>query len=249
MESFLYIMEAVMTIGEIIKNRREELKMTQDELARLVGYKHKASITKIESGERKLMQDKILVFSKALRFTPEQLMGWDTKATEQMTFTDKEKEHIKKYRALDQRGRDTVDFILNVEYEHTQQLRMAYKKEGAMIHYPFAGYLAAAGRWVYVDADDVKDNYVYVKVKDGATFVFGVSGDSMEPEFYNGDLVYVQRTKELEFGDIGIFLIGNEYYIKEYGPDGLHSKNPNYPVMPGTPDIQVIGKVIGKVEE
>ena len=238
-----------MDMGKKIEMLRKQRGMTLEELGDKVGV-GKSTVRKWENGMiANMRRDKIAKIAAALGVTPGNLMGWDTSTPEKPSFTDKEIEHIKKYRSLDQRGRDTVDFILNVEYEHTQQLRMANKKEGAMIHYPFAGYLAAAGRWVYMDADDVKDNYVYVKVKDGATFVFGVSGDSMEPEFYNGDLVYVQRTKELEFGDIGIFLIGSEYYIKEYGPDGLHSKNPNYPVMPGTPDIQVIGKVIGKVEE
>lgn len=66
-----------MNIGERIKNLREAKGMTQDELAIRVGYKHKTSISKLEAGERKLMQDKILVFAKALETTPEAIMGWD----------------------------------------------------------------------------------------------------------------------------------------------------------------------------
>lgn len=66
-----------MTIGERIKFMREQLGLTQDELAVRVGYKHKTSINKIETGERKLMQDKILAFAHALETTPEAIMGWD----------------------------------------------------------------------------------------------------------------------------------------------------------------------------
>lgn len=66
-----------MTVGEIVKNRREDLQMTQEELASRIGYRHKTSINKIESGKQKIMQDKILAFAKALQITPEQLMGWE----------------------------------------------------------------------------------------------------------------------------------------------------------------------------
>jgi len=60
-----------------IKNRRTELGMTQDELARLVGYSDRTSIAKIESGKVDLQQSKIALFAKALRTTQSELMGWE----------------------------------------------------------------------------------------------------------------------------------------------------------------------------
>lgn len=39
-----------MTIGERIKFKREELDISQDELARRLGYKSRSSINKIELG-------------------------------------------------------------------------------------------------------------------------------------------------------------------------------------------------------
>ena len=71
----------------------------------------------------------------------------------------------------------------------------------------------------------------------------------MQPTYEDGQKVYVRRTTELEFNDIGLFQIGNEYYIKELGPDGLHSHNPKWPVIPKSDDIVVIGKVLGVVED
>ncbi len=53
-------------IGEIIKNRRIELGMTQDELAEKTGYKTRSSINKIEKGFNDLPRNKIELFSKAL---------------------------------------------------------------------------------------------------------------------------------------------------------------------------------------
>ena len=237
-----------MTIGEIIRNRREELKMTQEELAALVGYKHKTSINKIEAGKQKIMQDKILIFANALQFTPEQLMGWDNPEPEvSVNLTDWESKRIDMYRSLDQRGRDVVNYILDEEYFRCQQLQEAAKYNDSLVPMLFAGYRAAAGRWIYDENMEVET--ILVKRKEGADFVIGVSGDSMEPDYNDGDMVYVKRTPQLDFGDVGLFQIGDEYYVKELGPDGLHSRNPKWPVIPKSEDIIVVGKVLGKVEK
>lgn len=66
-----------MTIGQRVKIRREELGMSQEELATKVGYKSKSSINKIELGFRVLTQSKIKVIADALETTPSYIMGWD----------------------------------------------------------------------------------------------------------------------------------------------------------------------------
>ena len=66
-----------MDIGHRIKERRELLGMSQDELAKKVGYKSRSSINKIESDGRGLPQSKIVAFAKALETTPAYLMGWE----------------------------------------------------------------------------------------------------------------------------------------------------------------------------
>ena len=58
-----------------IKARREDLQMTQDELAKLTGYKSKTSITKIEGGKVDPPQSKIVAFANALQTTVDYLMG------------------------------------------------------------------------------------------------------------------------------------------------------------------------------
>lgn len=65
------------TIGDRIKARRIELDMSQDELARLVGYKSRSSINKIESDGRLLPQRKIMEIANALNTTPAYIMGWE----------------------------------------------------------------------------------------------------------------------------------------------------------------------------
>lgn len=64
------------SIGNRIKNRREELGLSQDELAQKLGYKSRSSINKIESGERNLTQSKIKAIADALNTTPGYIMGW-----------------------------------------------------------------------------------------------------------------------------------------------------------------------------
>ncbi len=53
-------------IGAIIKKRRIELNMTQDELAEKTGYKTRSSINKIEKGCNDLPRSKMELFAKAL---------------------------------------------------------------------------------------------------------------------------------------------------------------------------------------
>lgn len=68
-----------MRLYERIKSRREELGLSQEELAHRVGYKDRSSIAKIESGVNDITQSKIAIFAKALETTTLWLMG-DTEA-------------------------------------------------------------------------------------------------------------------------------------------------------------------------
>jgi transcriptional regulator with XRE-family HTH domain len=64
-----------MSIGARIKSRREELGLSQEELAELTGYKHKSSISKLELS-RNLPLRKVEVLAEALKCDPGYLMGW-----------------------------------------------------------------------------------------------------------------------------------------------------------------------------
>lgn len=65
-----------MTIGEKIKERRIQLDMTQEELAKKTGYKSRSSINKIELS-RDMPLKKAQVFAKVLDLPLSYLMGWD----------------------------------------------------------------------------------------------------------------------------------------------------------------------------
>lgn len=63
-------------IGKRIRIRREELGITQEELASKLGYKSKTTIAKIENGTNDIVQSKVIEFAQALDTTPAYLMGW-----------------------------------------------------------------------------------------------------------------------------------------------------------------------------
>lgn len=65
-----------MTIGERIRLKREELGLTQDELAKKLGYKSRSSVNKIENS-RELPLKKVKMMANILDCSPSYLMGWD----------------------------------------------------------------------------------------------------------------------------------------------------------------------------
>ena len=65
------------TIGNNISRFRKELGMTQEDLAKLMGYKSKSTINKIELGINDIPQSKIVQFAQVLGTTPAELMGWE----------------------------------------------------------------------------------------------------------------------------------------------------------------------------
>ena len=64
-------------IYQRIKMRREELGLSQEALAKRMGYKSKSSINKIEMGINDIPQSKVLAFARALNTTTAYLMGDD----------------------------------------------------------------------------------------------------------------------------------------------------------------------------
>lgn len=70
-----------MTIGDKIKYYRERIGMSQDELAKKVGYNSRSAVCKIESGNRELRQKGIILFANALGIDPVMLLDDRKSAT------------------------------------------------------------------------------------------------------------------------------------------------------------------------
>lgn len=117
--------------------------------------------------------------------------------------------------------------------------------------YPYNFYEvpASAGTGMPLDYSTCKIIELKNKAPDGTDYIIPIGGDSMEPTYLNGDCVFVQKTTQLTFGDIGIFFKDGNVYIKEYSKKGLKSLNPKYPIIPCDENVTCLGKVLGKVNE
>lgn len=95
----------MLKLYENIRNRRLELTLTQDELARRLGYSGKSMIAKIEKGLVDLPQSKIEAFASALYTTPASLMGW-TDDQPAVTLRPDESSLLADYNKLNDTGKD-----------------------------------------------------------------------------------------------------------------------------------------------
>lgn len=79
-----------------------------------------------------------------------------------------------------------------------------------------------------------------------ADFAVEVDGDSMEPDYHDGDIVFVKLSEDVPVGAVGLFVHDGKGYIKERGEKYLISRNPDYPDIHG--ECRAVGVVIGKAE-
>lgn len=170
----------------------------------------------------------------------------------------KEIEHIEKYRSLDPYGQETVSYILDREVARVAYLQERDKQitdlekslnmsSATLRIYTYMRKIASAGKGFYFE--DIPTDTIEAPYHEDADFIIGVNGDSMEPTYSDGDMVYVQKCQGVNTGEIGIFILNNECLIKEAGENGLISHNPKYSLIPGNENILCVGKVLGKVIE
>jgi len=119
--------------------------------------------------------------------------------------------------------------------------------------YDYYDHPASAGTGPYLN--DVRVERIELPVDIDADFVIPIKGDSMEPDYHDGDLVFIQTSVDLNDGVIGVFNYNGDAYIKQLVIDKeqayLHSLNPAYKDMPITPetDFRIIGEVVDLYRE
>ena len=110
---------------------------------------------------------------------------------------------------------------------------------------------ASAGVGNFLDGDNFTEVEVGEEVPATADFGIRISGDSMEPRFVNGQIVWVQKQDTLNSGEIGIFFLDGNAYCKKLQDDGkglyLISLNNNYDPIAITENqtFKIFGKVVG----
>ena len=185
-----------MQLKDRIRQRREELGLSQDELAKRLGYKSRSSINKIELGKTDIAQSKIVAFANALNTTPGYLMGNENKIPSNIIPIDASMEFVP---------------------------------------IPIIGSVAAGMNCLAEENIIGYEPMLKSDLKGGGDFTFlTVKGDSMYPEFKEGDLAFVRLQKSVDSGSYAVVIIdGEEGVIKKVVYDSnwieLRSINPMYP--------------------
>lgn len=232
-----------MALSNNLKEARLKKGITQEELAKLVG-KTKNVISNWERGDNKPDADTLFLLCDILNVDANFLLGWEN--NQNLSLSLKEQDYIKKYRDLDDHGKDLVDTILLKEYDRC--VKETEEIYNATVMKPsFQACLSAGtGQFVF---DDIPSELVEVpaEYKD-IDFVIGVSGDSMEPTYFDGDKVMIKK-QEVQIGQIGAFMINGVALLKELGENRLISHNKEYDdlLFNEYMKIDCIGKVIGKL--
>lgn len=80
-----------------------------------------------------------------------------------------------------------------------------------------------------------------------ADYAVRVSGNSMMPRFVDQQIIFIHVQSVLDEGEIGIFSLNNEVYLKKLGKGCLISLNPEYKSIPihECDEFRVFGKVVG----
>lgn len=99
-----------MTLGERVKMLRQKVGLTQEELAKEIGYSTKTSISKIENDILDINQSTTIALARALKTTPSVIMGWE-EVEENITIqnTPQEEALLSNYRQLNPDGQKKVD--------------------------------------------------------------------------------------------------------------------------------------------
>jgi SOS-response transcriptional repressor LexA len=105
----------------------------------------------------------------------------------------------------------------------------------------------AAGWGYYLDSDAFDDFELDDTMPEDTDFAVKIGGDSMEPRFIDGQIIFIKAQQTLEVGEIGIFELNGDAYIKKFGNGEFISINPSYAPIPINEfdSIRVFGKVLG----
>lgn len=154
------------------------------------------------------------------------------------------------YDALNRQGRAKVeeyvqDLIASGRYAIKERVIPFPKRKVALYDLP-----VSAGTGQFLDSS----NYEMIETDDPvaqrANFGVRIAGDSMEPEFHDGGIIWIQQQQELEDGEVGIFFLNGDAYLKmlRRTPKRIElvSFNPEYEPKVVRPDdeFRVFGKVL-----
>lgn len=232
-----------MSFSQKVTRLLKENGMTKATLAKESGipYTTLDSMLKRETDTARL--ETIFRIAKALGTSVEALV-FD--GEEKDTLSSDEKRILDLYSLLDDRGRDTVLSILESQAHLTREEKI--RRSLPVFRAP-----AAAGEALPILTEEKEEmEYWEGQIPPSATFGIRISGDSMEPLFSDGDLVYVKPATDVFSGQIGIFILNGESLCKKFWKEGdrtyLVSLNPKYAPIPvlESDELKLAGIVIAE---
>ena len=142
--------------------------------------------------------------------------------------------------------KDIISSMIDIQTANKKRSEIEYTTIRHSLHKVSAGL---------GEALDDEDNWEDIEVvstpeSEMADFAITVVGESMSPNFHDGDIVLVKEQPEIEIGQIGIFICNNEGFIKEAGRDRLISHNPKFDDIYPSENSEIIceGLVLGIAE-
>ena len=238
-----------MNVGERIKQRRKDLKMSADELATSVGVS-RSTIFRYEKGDiEKVGPDVLKKIADKLNVSPADLMGWDDTPVQELKIPTSplvQKITEKAVKLTAPRKQKVLDFTEN---QLREQSNKVISLEENLFEFKVFEKLSAGTGFSYFN-DGNYDTVFYDKDLDH-DFASWVFGDSMEPKYMNGEVVLIKETGFDYDGAIYAVDWDGQTYIKKVykEKDGLRlvSINSKYKdkFAPYDEDPRIIGKIGG----
>lgn len=165
------------------------------------------------------------------------------------SFEDIEEELLRSYMQLPHEARMVVVQLLNdVAEKATQKKAQPSAEKIIILSTKKSRYSVSAGTGYDLNDSDAWDRVNVADCPEArkADFIVEIDGDSMEPTYHDGDNVFVKSTPDVEIGQIGIFIVDRQGYIKELGDGKLISHNEKYdPIELKDTDNICVGAVLG----
>ena len=234
-----------MSVQEIIKKRRLELGLTLKDVAKVLGVAE-ATVSRYETGDIQNMGiDKIADLSKALRCSPAYLMGWEDDISPQNE--DPIMHHYNRLNALGkQEATKRVEELTYID-KYVDPSAPVPPVPMRIINYYYRLASAGSGQIIFDTPPTKKIEIPDTPLNRRADYAIGVNGNSMEPTFFDGDMLLVEMTDVISRGEIGIFVVDGESFVKKLGEDELISLNQDCPNIPLDESARCLGRVIGKL--
>lgn len=235
-----------MPLSNNLKMLRKKFDITQKELSDATNIPLR-SIINYENGIREPGARALVALENFFGVSGSSLMG----NANFIPFHNLSKESLsiaRKYQSLDNYGKTAVATLLELEQRRSSaqaEMMEASLDFSPKIPLKISEQPASAGTGVYLGPDGFSEWSVENhELTRRAAFGVPISGDSMEPQYHDGDIILV-NFEPTSFGDIALVTMDGCGYVKKIGHGELLSLNPQYPPIPMTEDIRINGKVIG----